>query len=129
LGKLNSRAAPMSAFLLTGVLASVMLLMNYNQSMAGTFTFLSVVVTAATLPLYLACSLAVLVLWKRGQHGRPGRRQILWFVAALLAAAYCIWAFVGMGAKPLLWALALCAFGIPIRLYSSRLRRVESPRI
>jgi hypothetical protein len=31
--------------------------------MAGGFTFLSVIVTAANLPLYLVCSVAVLVLW------------------------------------------------------------------
>jgi basic amino acid/polyamine antiporter, APA family len=81
------------------------------------------VVTAANLPLYLACSLAVLVMWKRGQHARPGPRELLWFSAALLAAAYCIWVFVGVGAKPLLCAVALCAAGIPVRLCSFQLRR------
>jgi APA family basic amino acid/polyamine antiporter len=128
LGKVNSHAAPARAFVLTGILASVMLLMNYNESMAGGFTFLSVVVTAANLPLYLACSIAVLVLWKRGEIARPGRRELVWFGAALLAAVYCIWVFVGMGSKPLLWALVLGAAGIPVQLWSSYVRR-RSPEL
>src|SRR6185312_2650517 len=55
LGKVNSRSAPAAAFVLTGALASIMLVLNYNSSLATVFTFLVRVVTAATLPLYVAC--------------------------------------------------------------------------
>jgi APA family basic amino acid/polyamine antiporter len=123
MGKVNARAAPVYAFLLTGVVASVTLWFNYNASMAKVFTFLSVLVTAANLPLYLACSLAVLVLWKQGKIARVGLRQITWFGAAALAAAYCIWVFIGVGSEPLLWAVALAASGIPFHWWASRARR------
>jgi basic amino acid/polyamine antiporter, APA family len=123
LGKVNARAAPVYAFLLTGVAASVTLWLNYNASMTKVFTFLGVLVTAANLPLYLACSLAVLMLWKQGKIARVGRRELTWFGAALLAAAYCIWVFVGVGSEPLLWAAALAALGIPFQLWATRARR------
>lgn len=122
LAKVNSRGAPARAFLMTGVVASVMLLLNYNDTMVGIFTFLTVVVTAANLPLYLFCALAVLVLWRRGEIARPGQRATQWLVAAVLAALYCLWAFLGVGAQSLLWALALAAAGVPVYLWS-RLRR------
>lgn len=116
-GKLNAHAVPARAFVLTGAAASLMLLLNYNQSVSGTFTFLIVVVTAANLPLYLACSLAVLVLWHRGNFAHPGARELIWFTAAVLAACYCVWVFIGVGVKSLLWAGALGAAGVPVHLW------------
>jgi amino acid transporter len=72
--------------------------------MAKVFTFLVNLVAAANLPLYLACSLAVLTLWRRGEITRVGPRHLIWFGAALFAAIYCIWSFIGAGREPLLWA-------------------------
>ena len=125
LGKVNSRAAPVYAFLLTGVAASITLWFNYNASMTQVFTFLSVLVTAANLPLYLACSLAVLVLWRQGKITRVGRRELTWFAAALLAVLYCIYVFIGMHREDLLWALALAAAGIPFHWWAVRARAVQ----
>jgi APA family basic amino acid/polyamine antiporter len=123
LGAVNSRATPLRAFVLTGAAASVTLWFNYDASMAKVFTFLSVLVTASNLPLYLAGSVGVLVLWKRGEIGRIGRREVLWIAAAPLAAAYCIWAFAGAGAKPLLLGLVLAALGIPFHVWATWGRR------
>jgi basic amino acid/polyamine antiporter, APA family len=127
LGKVNSRAAPTTAFVLTGVLASITLVLNYSPSTASVFTFLSVLTTAANLPLYLVCSLAVLVLWQQGRIARAGARQLVWFAAALLAAGYCIWVFIGVGSAPLLWGLLLAALGIPFQWWASRSRRDALP--
>lgn len=119
----NSRGVPGRAFLLAGVLASFMLLMNYEDSLAGGFTFLSVIVTAATLPMYFGCSLAVLVLWRRGQVPKPGARETRWMIAAGLALLYCVWTFIGIGARSLLWALALGLAGVPCYWWYARVRR------
>jgi len=113
LGKVNSRGAPAVGFILTGLLASIMLVLNYNASLANVFTFLISVVTSANLPLYLACSAAVLVLWKRGEIQCVGRRGAVWLGAAVLGSAYCMWAFAGVGLKPFLWTLGLAFAGIP----------------
>jgi APA family basic amino acid/polyamine antiporter len=123
MGKVNSRAAPLRAFLLTGVAASITLVLNYDASTTEVFTFLTVLVTAANLPLYLACALAVLVLWKQGRLMRVGPREVTWLVVAALATVYCIWVFCGMRLKDLLWALALAAAGIPFHLWAVRGRR------
>lgn len=114
LGKVNAHGAPTRAFVLTAIAASVMLLMNYRDSMAGVFTFLSVVVTAANLPLYFGCALAVLVLRARGRIPVRDAATTRWVLAAAVALAYCVWVFIGIGAKPLLWALALCLAGVPV---------------
>jgi hypothetical protein len=41
----------------------------------------------------------------------------------LLALAYCAWASIGIGAKPLLWTLVLVGAGLPVYLWSLRVQR------
>jgi len=116
-GKPGRRGTPVTAFVVTGVLASIILLMNYSESTTKLFTFFSQLVTAANLPLYLACSLAVLIVMKRA-----GRHELVWRGAALVASGYCIWAFAGVGAKPWLYAIVLAVVAIPFHLASARSR-------
>ena len=66
-------------------------------------------VTAANLPLYLCCALALAVVWKRGQ-GRPSRDLL---VLGILGSAYTVFAFFGMGREPFVWGMALAAAGVP----------------
>jgi APA family basic amino acid/polyamine antiporter len=96
--------------LLSGVLATAMLLMNYSKSLVEGFTFLTLVVTAANLPLYLLCAFALVVLARRGERRVPAR--VLAF--GVLGTAYSIFAFVGLGREPFLWSLVLGAAGLPL---------------
>lgn len=98
---------------MTGVIASVMLLSNYSQSIAGMFTLLSVIVTAGNLPFYFACSLSM-VIGARRFPGVSPRRGAMLSVVALAALTYCVFASIGIGIEPLLWALALVAAGAPV---------------
>jgi APA family basic amino acid/polyamine antiporter len=122
LGSLNSRGAPAVALVVTGVLASAMVAMNYSKSLVEGFTFLTLVVTAANLPLYFCCALALVILWKRGGQGLP--RDLL--VLGLLGSAYTIFALVGMGREPFLWGLALAAAGVPVYALLRGRRRADT---
>jgi APA family basic amino acid/polyamine antiporter len=113
LSKENQHGAPTLALVVTGVIASIMLLSNYTQSIAGMFTLLSVIVTAGNLPFYFACCLAVIIGARTFPGVSPRRAGMLTAVAAC-AAAYCAWASIGIGIEPLLWALALVAAGAPV---------------
>ncbi len=104
----SRRNAPVLALLTTGVLASVMVWMNYDKSLVAAFTFLTRLVTTATLPLYLGCSLAILVLWRRGAV----RARAL--MAAAVGVLFVGFAFVGAGHEALLLGLALIAAGLPL---------------
>ena len=123
LGKVNAHGAPTRAFVLTAILASLMMLTSYSDSTAGAFTFLSLVVTATNLPVYFGCAIAVLILWRRGELGRLGAREYRWLAAAGLAAVYCVWASIGIGGRSLAWALALCAVGVPVYWWYAIVRR------
>lgn len=105
----NRYGAPAVALIVTAVLASVLALMNYSKSLVEGFTFLTIVITAANLPLYLCCALALVVIWRRS-HGAASS-TVLWI--GLGGAAYTIFVFFGVGLKPFLLALLLSACGLP----------------
>jgi APA family basic amino acid/polyamine antiporter len=118
LGGRNRRGAPAAGLVATGVLATVMVAMNYSKSLVEAFTFLTLVVTAANLPMYLCCALALVVLWR--QHRAVVSRDLL--VLGLAGVAYTIFAFVGMGREPFVWGAVLAAAGVPFYAWL-RLRR------
>jgi APA family basic amino acid/polyamine antiporter len=116
----NRRAAPARALIVTALLASLMVLMNYNRSLVQGFTFLTQLVTAANLPLYLLCALALVVPWWRG--ARRGRDAAL--AAGLLGTLYALFAFVGVGSEAVLWSAVLAASGVP--LYFTMRRKLRA---
>ncbi|MGE0581523.1 MAG: APC family permease [Steroidobacteraceae bacterium] len=120
--KLNGRGAPARALVINGLLASAMIFMNYSRSLVDGFVFLSTIVTAANLPLYLCSSLALVILWHRGERPAGGDLRVL----GTLGTAYVVLTFYGVGHVPFLWALALAAAGVPISLWSRRGQRLSS---
>lgn len=113
-GKQNRDGAPVAALVFSAMLASVMVLMNYSRSLAQGFTFLSVMCTAATLPLYFIGGLALIKLWKRGVMRGVGGRSSLMLMCAAMATIFSVWAVYGMGSEPLMWALVLGAVSLPV---------------
>ena len=114
LGRRNRRAAPARALMLTAVLASLMVLMNYQRSLVQGFTFLTQLVTAANLPLYLLCALALVAPWWRGARGAGA------LPVGLLGSAYAVFAFIGVGGEAVLWSVLLALAGVPLYLTMQR---------
>jgi APA family basic amino acid/polyamine antiporter len=119
----NARGAAAVALIVTGLLASAMVLMNYSRSLVQGFAFLSLIVSAANLPLYLMSSFALAILaWRARQ---PVPRGLI--VLGLFGAGYAVFAFVGMGREPFLWALALAGAGLPLYAIMRRPRLKTKP--
>ena len=110
LAALNRFRAPWVSLILVGLLASAMVLMNYSRSLVEGFTFLTVVVTAASIPLYLFAALALVQLARReAEFNRPA----IWLLAALGVLFVCL-LLAGMGSEPFYLAMALAAAGLPL---------------
>jgi basic amino acid/polyamine antiporter, APA family len=125
LARNNRHGAPAVALVVIGALASAMVWMSYSKSLVSAFTFLTRVVTAANLPLYLCCALALIVLWWRRSATCATHRVLL---VGVTCVAFVVFAFIGIGHEPFLYALGLIAAGLP--LYAvMRLRRKAVPSI
>ena len=113
LGESNRFGVPWASLLLAGVLATIVGLMNYTSSLVGAFTKLSLIASAANLPLYVCCSIALFAMLRRDPAGLS---PALWFAGAG-GVAFAAFAFFGLGWEPFIWALALSAAGVPIYLW------------
>jgi APA family basic amino acid/polyamine antiporter len=101
----NRHGAPAWSLLLVGARARAMIAMNYSRSLAEGFTFLTLVVTAASMPLYLVGGAAVFKLRQRG--------AMLAF-SAVMTCVFSLWAFYGMGQEAFWWGIVLGAAGLPV---------------
>lgn len=122
----NRHGAPAWSLLLVGVLASVMVGMNYSRTLAEGFAFLTMVVTAASMPLYIVGGLAVFRLHRRGLLAR-GR---LLAISAAMSCIFSLWAYYGMGQEAFWWSVALGAVSLPVFWLArgrQALRRAPSP--
>jgi APA family basic amino acid/polyamine antiporter len=80
LGESNRYGVPWASLLLAGALATAVGLMNYTSSLVGAFTKLSLIVSAANLPLYVCCSLALFYLLRKSPAGLS---PALWLAASV----------------------------------------------
>ncbi len=110
LGDSNRYGAPWASLLLTGVLATVVGVMNYSASLVGAFTKLSLIVSAANLPLYVCCAFALFAMLRKKPSGLA---PALW-LAGIGGVAFATFAFFGVGWEAFIWALLLSLAGVPI---------------
>ncbi len=63
------------------------------------------------------------MLWRRGKIPPPGARECAGSRQRSSATIYCVWVSIGIGGKSLLWALSLCAVGVPVYWWYAYARR------
>ena len=124
LGDSNRFGAPWASLLMTGVLATVVGVMNYSASLVGAFTKLSLIVSAANLPLYVCCSFALFAMLRRSPAGLS---PALW-LAGVGGVAFAAFAFFGVGWEAFIWALVLSLAGVPIYFWMRR-RHPAAPAV
>jgi APA family basic amino acid/polyamine antiporter len=118
----SRRGTPARGMVLSCVLSTVLVLMNYAEGLVALFTFIILLATLSTLVPYALCSLAWFVLERRpsGAPTRGGR------LTAGLALAYALVAIAGAGLDVLLWGLLFLACGVPVYALITRGRRVPA---
>ena len=115
-GKESRFGTPARAHLVSGLLVTVVTLMNYASSMGQLFQDIASISLAAGMLAYLACALAAIRLLP---HDLPLK------IAAGIAAIFVVWMVYGLGLKADLWGLALLLLGLPV-YWSVRRGRVTS---
>ncbi|RJF93458.1 amino acid permease [Sphingomonas cavernae] len=108
--KTDARETPVRALLVSSVLVSVLIYMNYERSMASLFTFMALLSTASALVLYLFCALASLRL----AYKKVIPRSAAFVAIASLGVIYSLWTFYGAGWEASGWILVLLAVGVPV---------------
>ncbi|WP_240699947.1 amino acid permease [Sphingomonas gei] len=111
--KENRHGTPARAHLVSGVLVTLVMALNYTGSTATLFAEIATISLAAGMLAYFVSALAALKLL-------AGDRAVT--VAAIIAAGFVLWMIYGLGLRANLWGLGLLALGLPVFLWVRRAR-------
>jgi APA family basic amino acid/polyamine antiporter len=116
----SSRSTPGFALCFGSALATLLILANYQKSMASIFTFMILLSTTACLVMYALCSAALLRLQWIGQLGAARKGSAALAIVGVMATAYSLWAIIGAGAEAVAWGAALLCLGVPLYFWFTR---------
>ena len=119
----SARHTPGFALGFGSVLVTLLVLANYEKSMASIFTFTLLLSTTACLVMYAVCSAALLRLQWIGKLGPARRSSVALAIVGILATAYSLWAIIGAGPEPVAWGAVLLGLGVPLYFWFTRSSR------
>lgn len=117
--RLNKVGAPGVAIVFSGILASVLVVMNFSEGLMGAFKTLILLSTLATMLPYVTSAMAELVLQKK-EHSEYNKRKWSSFIIAFIALIFSIFALIGSGLMIALQGTILIAMGLPFYYWSKK---------
>ena len=112
--RLSSRGTPAVAMVVGGVIASVLVAMNYSRGLVELFTFIILLSTLSTLVPYVFCSMAV---WLMPGQPRPRGGPA---VISILAFVYAMFAIGGAGQETVFYGFLFLLSGLPVYVWLRR---------
>ena len=102
------RGTPAIGLVLSGLIASALIAMNYSRGLVGTFDIIILIATFFTLVPYMLCAVAEVL----GTREHPHRlRNVLLACAAFV---FALWAAAGTGQRSLYWSTLVMLAGLPV---------------
>jgi len=124
-GKLSARGTPVHGLVISSILITGLMTLNFTESLVDQFTFLILLATLSTLIPYVFSAVSELVMLARDREDFSGERLTGASVIAVLALAYSLWAIVGVGWETVLWGLLLLLAGVPFYWWQVRKNRKQ----
>jgi len=120
-GRLSARGTPAVALVVSSILASLLIAMNFTKGLVEQFTFIILLATLTTLVPYVFCALSEVVLRLRRPGAKPlGARLI---TLSALAFFYSAWAIYGAGQDVVYYGFLLLIAGFPAFVLTQGLAR------
>jgi APA family basic amino acid/polyamine antiporter len=119
----SRRGTPAIGLVVSSVLGSLLILMNYSHGLVGMFNIIVLLDTFFVLVPYMFCAMAEIVLSRNQKHAikSPVRNLVL----ACLAFAFALWAAAGTGEDSLYWGTLLMLVGVPIYVWQKRRQPIK----
>ncbi|MBN9669633.1 amino acid permease [Roseibium aggregatum] len=124
--KVTASGTPANALVISNLLASILIVMNFSKGLVEAFTFIILLATMASLVPYAFCAAAEIVIrLKRGETLKD-RSLIGIGGLGLLGFVYSLWAVYGSGEDVVFFGFLLLLAGIPVYVLI-RLRQAGQP--
>jgi basic amino acid/polyamine antiporter, APA family len=113
----GSRRTPVVGLVVSSVLLSALMGMNYQSSLADTFTKIIILATLTTLVPYAFAAASQLMLMFSDRERFSGRRLAFDAVVAVLAFGYAFWMIYGAGQEYIAQGFLLLMAGVPVYVF------------
>ncbi|WP_235296537.1 amino acid permease [Portibacter marinus] len=110
-GKLNQNDSPFIGIVLSSLLASFLMMLNYSKSLVDAFTFMMKLSTLSVLTPYLFSTMSMMLIYKRQDQLTAGKIAL-----TVLTLLFCLWVIYGCGWETVLWGMGLLILGTPFYL-------------
>lgn len=112
-GKLNGNGSPAMGLVLSSILATVLMALNYAKPLVDAFAFMLLLSTLSVLTPYIFSTASyVLESYKRKGRNLPGK-----ILLGVLAFGFCLWVMAGSGRVVVFWGFLLLMAGIPFYVW------------
>ena len=112
-GKLNVNGSPAMGLVLSSILATILMALNYAKSLVDAFAFMLLLSTLSVLaPFIFSTASYVLESYKRKERNLPGK-----ILLGVLAFGFCLWVMAGSGEEVVFWGFLLLMAGIPFYVW------------
>jgi len=115
--KENSKGAPAVAIVIGSLLTSVVMLMNFSESLVDQFEIIVLLSTFTALVPYLFTSASYALVIIEHRFHLPGRGRAV--ILAGLGISYSLWAIFGSGQATVFYGTLLLLLGIPFYILMS----------
>ena len=115
--KVTRKGIPLTGLVISSVLASILVSMNYSKGLVQMFSFIIMLATLTCLVPYLLSSLVEIMLYLRKKKNYHRKQLLAAISISVPAFLYSMWAVIGLGYEIILWGIILLIAGIPIYIF------------
>ena len=110
----GERKTPVFGLVISSVLVTILMLMNYTKGLVEQFNFVILLATLTTLVPYAYSAAAEVYMFFSEPERFSSKKLVRDTVIATLAFAYSIWTIIGSGKDVIAYGFILLMLGIPI---------------
>ncbi len=109
----NKKRVPARGIIISSILVSVLMSMNYTKGLVEQFKFLILLSTLTVLVPYLFSSAAYIIIRLENKYLKSGKGWVQAIILASLAFLFSLWAVAGSGPETVYWGFILLMAGVP----------------
>lgn len=126
--RMSNRGVPATGIVLSSLLITVLMVLNYSgtKTLIDIFNFVILLATLTTLIPYAFCAIAEFIIFLQDPAQFGGRRHFKGSgIVAAIAFIYSVWAIYGAGAETVLYGFILLLLGIPVYVWLVKQQQVQ----
>jgi APA family basic amino acid/polyamine antiporter len=115
-GKQNKKGVPYAGMIISSVMVSLFMTMNYTKGLVEQFRFLLLLSTLSVLIPYLFSAASYIIISLQKRYLAKGS-LVSAIILGALAFAYSLWAIAGSGQSTVYWGFILLMAGVPFYVW------------